>query len=289
MYYVDQFKQWLDEKDRIKDQTPRFERASTQGSIDFSLNRVYSLGQSVANRLGFEVRRIQQSIESGPAYAPTPYVENPEAGGINLHEKKNRKENGGYFEWPNMVALNWACTKLIGNAETILEIGGGTGCFTYEASAVTSCNIICADVDEEAIDWARKHRSRENIKYVSDHVTEAFGLFDLVVAVDVIEHIEHFSDFIRICCHLADRAVLTTPNKQRDHGSDSAGPPAYYQHVREWSAGEFYWILKSFYKNVSLYAMPDVYVPEICPVDVKSKLTPLIAECSDPLFKKNRG
>ena len=39
------------------------------------------------------------------------------------------------------------------------------------------------------------------------------------------------------------------------------GPPPYYQHVREWTAGEFYWVLRLFYERVTLFAMPDPKCP----------------------------
>ena len=213
-----------------------------------------------------------------------PYAENPEAGGINLEEKKKRNSEGGHFEWPNMVALNWACAKLIGNAEKILEFGGGTGCFAYEASADPDRKIVCVDVDEDAINWAKKQRFRENINYVAGQLPKDLGPFDLVVSIDVIEHINNFSSFLHTCCQLAPRAILTTPNKQRYDSSDTNGPPSYYQHVREWTAGEFYWVLRSFYKKVRIYSMTNIYVPDICSIAVRSRLTPLIADCSEPIL-----
>ena len=57
---------------------------------------------------------------------------------------------------------------------------------------------------------------------------------------------------------MSPKAIITTPNKDKSLEHALASPPIYYQHVREWDAGEFYWILKMFYKRVELYAMPDV-------------------------------
>jgi hypothetical protein len=53
--------------------------------------------------------------------------------------------------------------------------------------------------------------------------------------------------------------------------------------VREWTAGEFYWVLRAFYNDVTLYSMPDVYVPELCLIDIQSTKTPVIAACSEPI------
>ncbi len=56
-------------------------------------------------------------------------------------------------------------------------------------------------------------------------------------------------------------------------------PPRYEQHVREWTAGEFHWVLRSFYAEVRIYAMPDVYSPVTQEIGPLSTMTPLIAVC----------
>jgi hypothetical protein len=52
---------------------------------------------------------------------PAPYQENLEMTHVNM--AKIRLETGEPFEWPNIVALNWAVTSLIGKAKRIVEIG----------------------------------------------------------------------------------------------------------------------------------------------------------------------
>ena len=70
---------------------------------------------------------------------------------------------------------------------------------------------------------------------------------------------------------------MTTPNRFRETAPKLR--PEYPQHVREWSAGEFYYTLKAYWDKVALYAMPDVYIPVLEPIDINSTLTPLIAMC----------
>lgn len=281
--YYGHFRRWTELRDELKAQTPVY-LPPKQRSYSFVLRERLSIaGRRVLNRFGLEWRCEQEQPEAVASITNVPYEENPEAGGINLLEKEKRRAAGGHFEWPNMVALNWVCARLVGSAKEILDIGGGTGCFAWEASAVPQRRITCVDADEDAISWAKQHRSRANIQYVAGSLPQGAGSFDLVVAIDVIEHVHDFPGFLRDCCRLAPRAILTTPNKWRDALSDTAGPPAYYQHVREWTAGEFYWVLRTFYRDVALYAMPDVYVPEYQEINVQSTMTPLIAVCSDPV------
>lgn len=242
----------------------------------------------IINKIGYDFMKIEKHKESNFPIYPYPYLENPEVGAVNLEEKIKRVKEGGPFEWPNMVALNRAVVTLVGPALRIVELGGGTGCFAYEAAADPKRFIVCSDLDKEAINWAKENRSRPNIHYIDRLISAKDGIFDLVVAMDVIEHIEDYRSFLETCAVLAPRAIITTPNKNRDPQSAIASPPKYKQHVREWTAGEFYWILKMIYKDVKLYAMPNVYIPEIVPIQIIDSMSPLIALCEHPYNLSSR-
>ena len=252
------------------------------------IGNIKSIIKKSLQKTGFEIIRIKTPIETTTKQNITdlsnklPYVENVEVGPINWAEKETRAVEGGNFEWPNMVALNQAVATLVGPARRIVELGGGTGCFAYEAAADPKRFIVCSELDKDAINWAQENRNRPNIQYINDFISIKDGIFDLVIAVDVIEHIEDYRQFLETCASLAPKAIITTPNKNRDPQSAIASPPAYNQHVREWTAGEFYWIMKTFYKSVKLYAMPNVYIPKVIPIQINDSMTPLIAVCEHP-------
>ena len=86
--------------------------------------------------------------------------------------------------------------------------------------------------------------------------------------------------FLSFCSKMAQRAIFSTPNRDVVRGPDDMGPPIYPPHVREFNAGELYWILRQYYKDISLYHMPDVYVPWLEPMNLLTKGTPIIAECN---------
>ena len=142
---------------------------------------------------------------------------------------------------------------------------------------------MASELDEECGRWCRENRQRENITYCSNTIGEllmdADG-FDLAVSIDVIEHVANYSEFLREFSQLADRAIITTPNKARHHASLTAMPPAYEQHVREWTGGEFYWVLRLFYAEIQLFAMHDIDTPTLREIGPLSTLTPLIAVCT---------
>jgi spore maturation protein CgeB len=243
---------------------------------------------SPLQKAGIEIRRTtnatssiqgESSIRVNPA---EPYLENQQSGPGSMEAKKGRVSSGGFFEWPNMVALNWAVATLVGSKKRIIELGGGTGCFAYEAAADPNRVVVCSELDTEASDWAQANRNRANILYINRSPRTEDGPFDLVVSIEVIEHISDYLSFLKTCIELAPCAIITTPNKNRDQQAASVSPPVYEKHVREWTAGEFYWVLRTFYEQVKLFAMPNVYIPEVVPIRVDESMTPLIAICENP-------
>jgi len=209
------------------------------------------------------------------------YSENSEMKGVNL--AKTRLANGDPFEWPNIVALNWAATTLIRKAQKIVEIGSGTGPFAELASFDIRREIHCFEEDDFARGWAEKNRAHTNVKYQKLFLNTNASDYDLLVSLDVFEHVNDMRGFLNFCKSLAPRAIFSTPNRTVMRGIHDIGPPTYLPHVREFTPGEFYWILKQYYKNVSLYYMPDVYVPWLEPMNISTNGTPIIAECTDPI------
>ena len=121
--------------------------------------------------------------------------------------------------------------------------------------------------------------------------------FDVVVSIEVIEHIYDYHSFLLELSSVATKAIITTPNKNRNPFDSIINTPAYGEHCREWTAGEFYWVLRTFYKQVFLYSLPsldyqikqflenpDSYVPLMSSVGVLSKEHILIAKCEEPCF-----
>ena len=243
-----------------------------------------SILRNILRKLGVEVEYVGRpgSASASTPPAGAPYVENPRVGPGNLGEKLVRVARGEPFEWPNIVALNHAVASLVGDAKRIVELGGGTGCFAVEAAKDDTRTVVSSEMDVATSRWAAGHRARENVTYIDRAPTHADGPFDLVVAVEVIEHVVDFAGFLRTCASLAPRAIITTPNRRRGPKFDTAGPPPAAKHVREWTAGEFYWVLRTVYADVRLYAMPNPYVPELVGVTVTTKLTPLVADCREP-------
>ena len=231
---------------------------------------------------GYELHPIAVPVSLAPPLPAEPYRENSEVGAVNMRDKVERQARGEPFEWPDIVALNQTVATMIGDASRIVELGSGTGAFAWEASADPRVQLTCSEYDAEAHEWAVQHRSRPNIHYVNGPLRPEHGPFDLLVTVEVIEHLADYRAFLTLCGSLAPKAIFTTPNKLRSARTATAGPPPYYQHVREWTAGEFYWVLRAFYQKVRLFGMPDPNAVGAVPITVTDTLSPLIAVCEQP-------
>lgn len=210
-----------------------------------------------------------------------PYLENPEMKGVNM--AKDRLAKGEPIEWPNILALNWAVTSLIRDSKSIVDIGSGTGPFAQFAAVDRSRTIHCFEEDDFARSWAEEHRSHPNVKYFKYFESNLGMNYDLLISLDVFEHVANMRGFLDFCSSLAPRAIYSTPNRDVVRILGDMGPPAYLPHVHEFNPGEFYWILKQYYGEVVLFHMPNVYVPWLEPMTILTKGTPIIAECRKPL------
>ncbi|MFO8008303.1 MAG: glycosyltransferase [Candidatus Brocadiia bacterium] len=213
-----------------------------------------------------------------------PYSEGGEMPGVNM--ARQRLAEGLPLDWPNMLAQNWAITSLVRDAERIVEIGSGTGPFAWYASVVPGRRIDAFEQDDFARQKAVELRSRDGVHYIQGNGPEAGADYDLLVAGDVVEHVRDLPGFLRYCASVAPRAILTTPNRDVVRADGHAGPPPYPPHVREFDAGEFYWVLRLYYRRVFLYHMPDYYVPWLEPMTIADTGHPIVAECVEPLAEE---
>ena len=208
----------------------------------------------------------------------TAYTSNPELAGVNMASE--RLKRGEPFEWPNILALNWAITALIGSSRSIVEIGAGTGPFARFAGVDRSRQIDAFENDDFARREAMIRCNLDNVRFFKDYSGNLQQRYDLLVSVEVIEHVDDLGAFLEFCARLAPRAIYSTPNRRAVRGDADTGPPVYEAHVREYDPGEVYAMLMLYYDNVQLFHMPDVHVPWLEPMTIADRGTPVIAECS---------
>ena len=215
------------------------------------LRHAYGYRASV-RRLAYWMDRYSRRLYDGP------YRERSETGPLNIAVKLARQAAGGPFEPPTIAIVSHAAAALLQpRHRRILEIGAGTGRFAWAASAEPARSIVASEFDEETRAWAAAHRGRGNVEFSARRLDEcADGEFELIVAIEVIEHIDDYGAVLRGCARVADELIISTPNRQRSAFTSVDRTPAYSEHVREWNAGEFLWVLRAFYRDVQLFTIP---------------------------------
>jgi len=253
------------------------------------LEEVFSLRRNI-RRLAFLLDKLSISFYEDN------YQERPEVGAVNFEVKTQRQTAGGYFEQPLIVLLNRGVTSLIEeNEKSILEIGSGTGLFAYETAKDLTRKIVASEFNNGAREWSMSHRSRNNIQYCQYPLSKfSCDEFDLVVTIEVIEHLDNYSSFLNDLSLVAPTLIVTTPNKNRSPFDSIENTPMYGEHCREWTAGEFYWVLRCFFDQVDLYTIPDLkkqinnlklnntYIPQVSGCGILTKEHILIARCQRP-------
>lgn len=277
----------------------RFQRVRLERMKGMTLGEILTKSRDKARPLysfSFHIRRIAFALEKfSLRYFPDAYAERPETGAINLEHKLERLKAGGPFEPYDVSLINKAATQLIGEAENILEVGCGTGIFAGLAAQKAGVHITASEFDHAALEWAKANRGGSNISFqrlsLDDCEEDAY---DLVVAIEVIEHLSDYSSFLKQLSRVAPRALITTPNKNRSALDAVANTPSYDGHTREWTAGEFYWVLRTFWQEVQLYTLPRFQKqvsnyknepgkpPLIKPCSVLSREEPVLALCAHP-------
>lgn len=248
---------------------------SSIGRLQQRLRDAYGYRASV-RRLAYWMDRYSRTLYDAP------YQERPETGPLNIAVKLARQAAGGPFEPPTIAIISHAAAALLRPYHRrILEIGAGTGRFAWVASSDPERSIVASEFDNETRAWAAAHRRRPNVEFGVRRLDECGDReFDVVVALEVIEHIGDYGAVLRECARVADELIISTPNRQRSAFASVDRSPAYSEHVREWNAGEFLWVLRAFYREVQLFTIPELG-KQAQRLQNDETCRPAIASCSD--------
>jgi hypothetical protein len=230
-------------------------------------------------RRGVELMPVLSDFAEG-------YQENPPVATPKLSELTAAAEAAvgscAEIESPEALALNKAVARFIGSARTIVNVGSASAAFERFVAVDRSLDLVANVHDETFAQWAREVSSHGNVHYRPGgipNLLDEYGCFDLAVAIDVIDREQDFGEFLRGLSQLGDRVIVTAVNKARDRKSLAASPPAERRRIREWTAGELYWVLKAHFDRVELFGMPDPVVPHTVRVGPLSRISSIVAVC----------
>jgi SAM-dependent methyltransferase len=145
----------------------------------------------------------------------------------------------------------------LARGKRVLDAGCGAGYGSAELADVAA-SVTAIDIAPAAVEYARAHYALPNLAFEQASCTQlpyADGAFDLVVAFEVIEHLENWRDFlgeVRRVLAPAGQVIVSTPNRlyyTESRGAEGANP----FHVHEFDFDEFNRELKQFFPYVSMF------------------------------------
>ncbi|MDQ6708014.1 MAG: methyltransferase domain-containing protein, partial [Acidobacteriota bacterium] len=140
----------------------------------------------------------------------------------------------------------------------VLDAGCGTGYGAAEL-AMHAREVTGVDCSQEAVEYAREHYARENLKFQQGwcrQLPAADASVDLVVAFEVIEHLSESREFLTEARRVLTKNglfLVSTPNKlYYGESREEAGPNPF--HVHEFEYAEFRDELARVFDDVSMLA-----------------------------------
>lgn len=99
----------------------------------------------------------------------------------------------------------------------VLDVGCGTGDYltTPLAQQFPDSYFIAIDSDTASIEYAKRQNQLPNLIFMYPNEVVTDESFDVVIASEVIEHVEHPGEFLRYLrgfLHEEGKIILTTPN-----------------------------------------------------------------------------
>jgi SAM-dependent methyltransferase len=145
----------------------------------------------------------------------------------------------------------------LARGKRVLDAGCGAGYGSAELAGVAE-SVTAIDIAADAVEYARAHYTLPNLVFEQGSCTllpYADSTFDLVVAFEVIEHLEDWREFlqqVRRVLTPAGQLIVSTPNRlyyTESRGTHGANP----FHVHEFDFDEFTRELKQFFPYVSMF------------------------------------
>jgi SAM-dependent methyltransferase len=142
-----------------------------------------------------------------------------------------------------------ALNKYVAEGAVVLDVGFGLG-YGLNILAIKAQSVSGIDVDKKTYDYCQGTVVGRNPKLATLSLYDGYSIpfpdnhFDLITAIDMIEHVEDYDRLIKEMLRVVKKGVfLSTPNR-RPEFTNPDGTPKNYWHLREWTNEELDEIIK---------------------------------------------
>jgi SAM-dependent methyltransferase len=157
----------------------------------------------------------------------------------------------------NEHLARYAFAARLARGKRVLDAGCGAGYGSAEL-AKTAVSVLGVDQSNDAVQYARENYRLPNLTFVQASATalpHPDATFDLVVAFEVIEHLDEWRAFlleIRRVLVPAGQFMVSTPNKRYyTETRDRVGPNPFHHH--EFEFAEFRNELSAVFPHISMF------------------------------------
>lgn len=187
---------------------------------------------------------------------------------------------------PTQIRMYEAIANCWCVGKSVVDVGCGMGIGTniLGREALGAWGI---DNNQENIDVAKAFYESPRIKFETYDLLSPpprpTATFDVVVLIEVIEHIKDWDAAIEGLRKFGDRKrntvyFISSPNRNNEALQKTS--PRNEYHVREWTAGEFYEAMTKHFNSVVMYAANKLSTfDQSETVDGETTETPLLVKC----------
>jgi SAM-dependent methyltransferase len=170
------------------------------------------------------------------------------------------------------------------NGKHVLEVGCGSGVGCHEILTAGAIGVTGVDVDTDAVQHARENFSSPQLEFdvvESSRLPLRDALFDFVVALETVEHVEDDRSFVEELARVlrpGGELILSTPNRLvTNPGTSIDDCPVNPLHIREYSQQELGELLTECFIDVEWYGQTFLSRGLPAVLDSIGRIAPLLA------------
>ncbi len=186
----------------------------------------------------------------------------------------------------NEHLARYAFAARLARNKRVLDVACGMGYGSAELAKVAA-RVVGLDVSDEAVNAAREAYPQPNLQFIAapaQSIPFDDGSFDLVVAFEVIEHLEDWPRLLAEARRLlapGGQLIISTPNKEYYAESRRLSGPNPF-HVHEFTYEEFRGELEKVFPSVALFVQNHVGAISFHPTAGSPAVTAELAGDQDP-------